>query len=44
MKKLLTAILLISLILGCSKSEIEQAEEIYNRTSYENKLNNKVLC
>lgn len=40
MKNLLSAILLISLIFSCSKSEIQQANEIYKRTSYQNKLNN----
>ncbi len=40
MKYFLTALLLISFVLGCSKSEIDRANEIYKRTSFQNKLNN----
>jgi len=38
MKKLFSAILLISLTLSCSKSELKQAQEIYNRSPLQNKV------
>ncbi|MFZ5516501.1 MAG: HEAT repeat domain-containing protein [Candidatus Zhuqueibacterota bacterium] len=38
MNKLFTAILLISLMLSCSKSKLEQAQEIYKRSPLQNKV------